>query len=160
MCLILSTRFNGSMYGEKDAVMQRFSVLAIVCSVLAVGFLSGCGDAESGLSFQGQYADEYGTAHEITETTWTAGDSSYQITQFSNETQMIIAQNDSGNEYNPDMWSRFDWAENDDGLWICQTAFNAESGEDALNTAAPDSGDPATSGCGTFKWTKMVSAGE
>ncbi len=146
--------------GKKDAVMQRFSVLTIVCSFLAVGFLSGCGDADSGLAIQGEYVDNYDTAHAITETTWTAGESVYLISQFSNDTQMVIAQNDSANEWNADLWSRFDWTENADGLWVCQTAYDAASEEDAMAVTAADATDPANGGCSSFAWSKLEVAGE
>ena len=139
--------------------MQRFSVLAIVCSFLAVGLLSGCGE-DSGLAIQGEYVDNFDTAHVITESTWTSGESIYQISQFSNDTQMVIAQNDSGNEWNADLWSRFDWTENADGLWVCQTAYDAASGEAGMNTAAADATDPANGGCSSFAWSKLDTAGE
>jgi hypothetical protein len=149
------------MYGEKDAVMQRFSVLAIVCSVLAVGFLSGCGDdTSSDLAILGQYVDNYDTNHEITNEMWTSGESGFMITQFSNESQMLIAQNSSENEWSANLWSRFDWTEDSDGLWICQTAYDAESEEAAMNIAAADATDPANTGCSSFSWTKLVAAGE
>ena len=121
--------------------------------------MSGCGD-EAGLAIQGQYVDVYETSHEITESTWTQGESVFQISQFSNDTKMVIAQNDSGNEYNPNLWSRFDWTENADGLWYCQTAYDAATEEDAMNTAAADPSDPATTGCSSFPWTMLNAAGE
>ena len=139
--------------------MQRFSTWMMVCSLAVAGMVTGCGDSESGLAIMGEYVDQYATSHVITETTWTQGESVYQISQFSNDAQMVIAQNGSENEWNAELWSRFDWTENTDGLWYCQTAYDAASAEDAMNTAAADATDPATSGCNTFAWTKM-DAGE
>jgi len=145
---------------EKDAVMQRFSSFVIVLSFLGAGFLSACGDAGSELAIQGLYVDNYETAHEIDNETWSIGTSSFLITQFSNVTQMVIAQNDSQNEWSAEQWSRFDWTENSDGLWICQTTYDSETEEAAINTAAADTTDPALGGCGTFAWTKLDVSGE
>ena len=140
--------------------MQHFSCLVIVLSFVNLGVLSGCGDVQTGLEIQGQYIDNYETSHEITESTWTMGDSVYLISQFSNDTKMVIAQNDSANEWNAELWSRFDWTENSDGLWYCQSAYDAASEEAAMNTAAADTTDPANGGCNSFEWTKMEVAGE
>lgn len=141
---------------------MRNSSLVLILSVVGALALSACGDsASSDLAIQGQYVDSFGNNHEITQDTWTNGDSTFAITQFSNDTQMVIAQNGSANEYNPDQWSRFDWTENADGLWYCQSAYGADTEEAAMNTAAADATDPATTGCGgTFEWTKMEGAGE
>ena len=73
---------------------------------------------------------------------------------------MLVAQNDSGNEWSADLWSRFDWTENEAGLWYCQTAYGAESEEAAMMTEAPDATDPANSGCGSFSWSKLELAGD
>jgi hypothetical protein len=107
------------------------------------------------LSIQGEYVDNYGTDHMITQSTWVSGSSMFAITYVSNEDQMLVAQNDSGNGYYPDLWSRFDWTENEDGLWYCQTAYGAESEEAAMNTEAADASDPANSGCSGFSWSKL-----
>ena len=105
----------------------------------------------------GKYTDSWGGSHIISNTVWFDGYSLYNITQFDNENDFIIAQNDKKNGYNPEKWSRFDYTEKEGKLYYCQTAFNAESEEAALNTPAADKTDPATTGCGgTNPWTELV----
>lgn len=104
----------------------------------------------------GAYSDQWGTDHTVDSQVWTMGDSIFLITAFSNEDNYAIAQNDSGNLYDPELWSRFDWIENSDGLWYCQTAYNAASEEEALDTPAAEPSEPNNSGCGSFAWTNLT----
>lgn len=140
---------------------MRNSSLVLILSVMGALTLSACGDSASGdLAIQGQYVDNYETNHEITNEMWTIGDSMFMITQFSNEAQMVIAQNSSENEWSADLWSRFDWTENAEGFWICQSTYDSETEEAAMNTAAADATDLESSGCGSFPWTRMEVVGE
>ncbi len=117
-------------------------------------------DTPAGLAIAGSYTDNWGGTHEITDGSWVQGSSTYHITQFDNDAMFAIAHNDSGNEYNPDLFSRFDWATDGSGqLWYCQTAYAAADEAEALATAAADPTDPATTGCGGFSWTQLISAG-
>ena len=110
----------------------------------------------AGLDIAGDYVDSWGSSHTITENMWTTdGSSMFHIAYMSNEEQVVIAQNDDENEYNPSLWSRFDWTENDAGLWYCQTAYAAETQDAAMATEAADATDPETAGCGGFGWTKL-----
>ena len=80
------------------------------------------------------------------------------VTQFDNDANYIVGQNDSVNSYAPDKWSRYDWTVDAEGtLWYCNTAYDAETEEDAL-AASADASDPATSGCGTFPWSSLAAA--
>ena len=84
------------------------------------------------------YGDSWGGEHTITQTSWVSGGASYTISQFDNEAQFIIAQNGDDNEYNPGLWSRFDWAAVNGDLWYCQLLGDAESEDAALATEAAD----------------------
>ncbi|MBO4712171.1 hypothetical protein J5681_09715 [bacterium] len=126
---------------------------------------SGCGDypwtkLNEPTEIMGNYTDDYETSHVITATDWTMessyGKSVYHFSQYDNENDFIIAQNDKDNEYNPELWSRFDYTEKDSALYYCQTAFDAESEEAALAVPAADKTDPATTGCGGYAWTKLT----
>ncbi|MEC8052918.1 MAG: hypothetical protein VX210_19140 [Myxococcota bacterium] len=110
------------------------------------------------LALAGKYVDSWGTEHEISNDVWLQGSSAYHISAYDNETGTIIAQNDASNAYNPDLWSRFDWAYVADKLWYCQTAYAAESEEAALATEAADATNPAEEGCGGFSWTQLNEA--
>ena len=114
------------------------------------------GTAADDLEIAGTWTDSWGGGHTITNELWDQGYASFQITQYDNDAMYVIARNDSANKWNPDQWSRFDWAwDGTGGLWYCQSAYDAASEADALATPAADPADPATGGCGGFSWTGM-----
>ena len=126
---------------------------------------AGCGgfgwtQLVDALAIRGSYGDSWGGAHTISQSSWVSGAASYTISQFDNDAQFIIAQNSEDNEYNPGLWSRFDWASVDGALWYCQTAYDAESEEAALATPAADAANPAETGCGGFSWTQLTTPTE
>jgi hypothetical protein len=113
----------------------------------------------SGLAIAGSYVDNWDGHHMISSVAWTGGGSAYHIAAFDNAERWIVAQNDQRNEFNPCLWSRFDWTEADGVLYYCLSAYNAESQAAALATPAADSSDPATKGCGAlpgFPWTSLM----
>jgi hypothetical protein len=111
------------------------------------------------LDIRGEWDDSWGTHHSISEWSWLMssewGNGEYQVTQYDNLGQWIVAQNSPDDPWNPDLWSRFDWAYDGNQLYYCQTAYNAATEEDALNTPASDSSDLA-GGCGGFSWTELL----
>ena len=109
------------------------------------------------LSIVGVWDDGYGGTYDITSEMITNWGAIFHITQYSNEDLYIIAQNDENNEYNPSLWSRFDWTiDADSNLYLCQTAYDAATEEAALGTEAADATDPANSGCGGFSWSSLT----
>ncbi|MBN2194370.1 MAG: hypothetical protein JW751_16255 [Polyangiaceae bacterium] len=108
----------------------------------------------------GTYMDNYGGDHYVDAYRWVQGtDSStslFVLTQFDNDDDFVVAQNDGENAWNAGLWSRFDWTEHNGNLYFCQTAYAAASEADALATPAADATDPATSGCGSFAWTQLI----
>jgi len=120
------------------------------------------GAAGASLDILGEYADDYGTSHVITNETWAQsssfGDSTFNITRFSNHDEYLIAQNDASNDYNPELWSRFDWVVDGGELWFCQSTYDAPTELDALETARADDTDPSTGGCGEFAWSRLTAA--
>jgi hypothetical protein len=102
----------------------------------------------------GEWVDNWGSAHLVANDAWRSGDSEYAITQYDNDGGYAIAQNDAGNDWNPGMWSRFDWGWLDGELLYCQTAYDAASEADALATPAADISSPR-SGCGGFSWSAL-----
>ncbi|MDP6931977.1 MAG: hypothetical protein QGG40_03635, partial [Myxococcota bacterium] len=103
-------------------------------------------------------------AHSISETEWVVTlasapypSSTYHISQYSNDSGTVIAENDSTNGTNPGSWSRFDWADVDaDTIWVCHTASDGSTEADAESTTAADSADPATGGCSGDAWTELT----
>ena len=116
------------------------------------------------LAIVGEWRDEYETAHEITNESWSmtmGGDiSRFGIVAYDNDDGLIIARNDDGNTYSPGLWSRFHWTSIDDGLWYCQIRFDAPSQAEAEGSAGAVEAEPAVTGCNGFPWTRLLPAGE
>ncbi len=108
----------------------------------------------------GVNVDEWATEHTITDYAWTQtssfGSSIYNITQFDNAGNWVIAQNDASNSLNPSLWSRLDWTWYMDAWYVCQTVYGAATEQSALDTPAADSTDPTTGGCGGFTWSLLT----
>lgn len=111
--------------------------------------------ANSAPTITGTYSDGFYT-QEIAATTWTVGTSIFHLSQVDNTLSFAIAQNDCANAYNPGAWSRFDWTyDAAHSLWYCQTAYAAESAEQALQTPAANTQNLDT-GCSGFPWSKLT----
>ncbi len=109
---------------------------------------------EGGLAIIGEYTDEWGDTHVITDSEWTNSAGTFHIEQWDNDAMFVIAHNDPGNVYNGDLWSRFDWAWSNDDLFYCQSVYDGPTLEDALAGSA-DPTDLAM-GCGGFAWTNLT----
>lgn len=116
----------------------------------------GGADAGAEIALVGEYEDDFGSDHVITASSWTIGTSVFHISAFDNEAGWAVARNDQGNEWSPCLWSRFDWVETDSKLYLCQTAFDAESEEAALEADAPDASKPTQTGCSGFPWSELI----
>ena len=57
------------------------------------------------------------------------------ISQADYDAGWVIAQNDSGNSYNPDLWSKFEWTSNNGEWYYCQSAYAEASEADAIAAA-------------------------
>jgi len=106
------------------------------------------------LEIVGSWVDDWDTSHVITQDDWTMATSVFNITQFDNDADFLVAQNDSDNDYNPDKWSRFDWTEDGGDLYYCQIAYDADDEATAAADTSADSGDLDT-GCGGFSWSRL-----
>ncbi|MEE2750112.1 MAG: hypothetical protein VX519_01675 [Myxococcota bacterium] len=108
------------------------------------------------LALYGDWDDNYGANHIINNQTWETGASVFHLAQYDNEAQFAIAHNDISNEWNADLWSRFDWhVDAQDRSWFCLTAYDAADEETARSTEAADATDPSSAGCGGFSWTEL-----
>lgn len=103
----------------------------------------------------GKYNDNYGGSHIISNTVWFDGYSLYHITQFDNDKDFIIAQNDKKNGYNPEKWSRFDYVIDGEKIHICQIAYDKATEADALAADDADRTD-LEKGCNGSPWTELV----
>jgi len=110
---------------------------------------------QAALEIEGEWTDNWGSAHDISQTVWSTMGSDFFISQYSNVEAFLLAQNDSANEYNPDLWSRFDWFYDSDGeLLYCQSTYDAVD-EDAALAASADRAD-IDAGCGGFAWSVLT----
>jgi hypothetical protein len=107
------------------------------------------------IAIAGDWADSWGGTHAVSNEAWRSGGSTFVIATYDNAAGMAVAQNGVDNEWNPGLWSRFDWTWTDDGaLYYCQTAYDAASQEAAAATPAADATN-LSSGCGGFSWTEL-----
>ncbi len=103
---------------------------------------------------EGTYTDGY-FENRITADTWTIGTSVFHIKQVDNQAKYLVAQNDVANAYNPNLWSRFDWAISNSLLYVCQTTYDAASEQQAIDTPPANAQDFNT-GCGGFPWSTLT----
>lgn len=123
--------------------------------------VGGTTDA-SGLEIAGQWLEEFspgmGITHVIDEERWDQlsefGDALFLIDSYDNAARNVVAQGDPANEFNPELWSRFDWTWDGDALYYCTAVFDAASAADALAAPASDAGDLAA-GCSGFAWSLL-----
>ena len=150
-------------------------VNSLLFLVLLCGSLIACGDTTEGdttdtttdpLEIVGDYTDNFDSSHVITESTYTlrfvgVGDASvFNIEDWNNDLQAMVAQNDEDNEFSPNLYSRFDWVTVAGQLYICQSSFGSASHADADAVERPDDSDPANGGCGgtDFGWSMLTVA--
>lgn len=111
------------------------------------------------IEIAGEYVDNFGGAHLVTNTMWTQGEgetaSTFTFTAVVNADRVAIAQNGASNMFSPGLYSRFDWHVADGLVWYCQTAYAAETEAAAWTTPAADVTDLAA-GCGGFSWSELL----
>ena len=110
----------------------------------------------------GLYVDGFGADHDISNDAWVISfegsePSTFHVAWYDNEIDRLVAQNDAANEFNPSLWSLFEWTFTDGGtsLWYCQTVFDAATQSDAEDAPAADKSDPKGGGCGGFPWSPL-----
>ena len=123
-------------------------------------------DADADLSIGGVWTDGWAN-HSVDNEGWVmdaidgSSTSFFHISQYDNDFGVVIAQNDSANAWNADLWSRFDWTFDGTGaLWYCQSAYDAADETVALDTPAATSDDPAAGGCDGFAWSALTAVTE
>ena len=108
------------------------------------------------LEIIGSYVDDWGYAHDVTQDRWDNEGSVFHITQFDNDADFLVAQNDASNAWNAELWSRFDWTHDGAELYFCQSAYDAADEATAAANTSADRADLAT-GCAGFGWSKLTS---
>jgi len=154
--------------------MRQFN--SILLLVLSCGLFAACGDTaedhehnngtSTPLEIVGEYTDNFDSSHVITATTYTLSfvgvdnASVFNIEDWDNDIQAMVAQNDEDNEFSAGLYSRFDWVTVEGQLYICQSSFDSASHAAADEVDRPDDSDPAKSGCGgtDFGWSQLTLA--
>ena len=109
------------------------------------------------LEIAGEYTDNYGGTQIIGPSIWDQGAfmGKFNISSWNNDSNYLVAQNDSDNEYNADLYSRFDWTIDGTDTYFCQTVYDKETAQDAIDATPADSED-LDAGCGGFSWNKLI----
>ena len=107
------------------------------------------------LEIAGSYVDDWGIQHEVTDATWTMDESVFHVSSYSNDEEFLVAQNDADNQWNPDMWSRFDWTWDGQDLYFCQIVYDAITEQEAAGNTGADRADLAA-GCSGFGWSRLI----
>lgn len=114
--------------------------------------------------FLGIYRDGWGTSHTIRHTGWIqefdGQESLFRILSVNLDQGYLVAENDSGNQYSPGLFSRLDWITFQGRLYFCHTRFDAATAADAESAPAPEKKHPDQSGCQGFAWTLIEPVAE
>jgi len=124
----------------------------------AVAVINEMAKKEFEIEITGKYTDGYAT-HTISNSDWIMGDSVFHFTKYDKENNFMIAYNAGSNQWNPGLWSRFDYTEKDDELYYCQITYDAATAEAAEAVTAADRTDLGA-GCNGFYWSKLTEESE
>jgi hypothetical protein len=146
-------------------VKKTISILLVSAIFVACGDDDGNGsdNGNGGVEIAGRFTSAFST-ETIDDDTWTqdfgSGDTVYAVVEFDNADNVVILQNPSDADFNPDLFSRVVYTQpaSDGSFFYCFVVFDAATADDARNsTATADDTDPATTGCGgTFPWTQLT----
>lgn len=110
------------------------------------------------LNILGTFNDDFGFTHIISNDYWAtlgSGHGGFEIIEVHTQSLYLLAQNSAKNDFNPSLYSRFEWTTPDSGSFsYCQSAYDAAS----LDTSRPGTlADKTnlTSGCAGFPWSLL-----
>ncbi|GEM_PF-630745 len=105
------------------------------------------------------YTDADGVPHNITWDLWESGDTPtdwVNLSYVDNTANFAVGKNDTTNQFDACLWSRYDWTEAGATLYYCLTVTDATTEDAAINATSPDSSDPTKDGCNGFAWTELT----
>lgn len=107
----------------------------------------------------GKFQDDYKIEYQLSENTFLQKPSTrYHIIKWDIENQYFIAQNDSLNAYDENLYSRIDWIKLENMSpfeWgFCLSAYNAPSPDSAEAIQIVDRSNPKT-GCNGYPFSRM-----
>ncbi len=122
--------------------------------VTSDGDVSSSTTGAASIEIAGNWLDDFGGEHQISDTKWidVFGEDMfpYTIDHYDNDADVAIAQDDGDGT-----WSKFEWIQDGEAVWYCQSAFGLKSAQAAMAAPDADSADPATGGCGGFAWSAL-----
>jgi len=109
------------------------------------------------LEIVGNWTDNYGGSHVITNASWDYNTTGYTqqsvIVEYHNASNTLYSQDQSNNLYSRVVWTQI--ANNQ--FYSCTIVYYKATLEEAKNDpATADATDPATGGCGGFSWSLMT----
>ena len=115
-----------------------------------------------GLEIAGEWVETFPDmttqTHTIDAATWTSvsqfGTLTFHVDAYDNALGVLVAQNDAGNDFNAEQFSRFEWVFDGPDLYYCQSVYDAATADDAWGAAGADPGD-LQAGCATFPWSLL-----
>ena len=107
----------------------------------------------------GSFQDDYNINYQITKELWfQKPNARFHIVKWNLKEKHLIAQNDSENPSEPNLYTRFDWIKFEDMPeyeWgFCMSTYNSESIEAAAEIPPPDRVNPKD-GCNGFPFSRM-----
>jgi len=107
----------------------------------------------------GSFQDDYNIEYELTEKVfYQKPGTRFHILKWNLDDQYFIAQNDSLNSYDPNLYSRIDWVEFENMAtyeWgFCLSAYNAATADSAEAVNVVDRSNPKT-GCNGYPFSRM-----
>jgi len=132
----------------------------IIALLVAILLMTGCKDTDSdSIIPNGTYTDNYGGSHTFTDSQWSdAYGSTFAVIKKNEDIiTYVIYQNGASNSYNPSKFSRVDFTEDSSNqLYYCQIAYDKNTADEAEAVTTAVRTSPASSGCGSFAWTKLT----
>lgn len=115
-------------------------------------------DDDAPLNIYGLFDEGFGSGVAVTELGWLTwsefGTSQFDFTRTDLDNGRLVAQNSTGNEYFPDLWSRFEFFGTAQEGYFCQSSYDAASEEDAVAAPAANPLD-LEAGCAGFPWSTI-----
>lgn len=119
--------------------------------VVALALATACSAPE--IEIAGTWTDGFGT-FTVQDDTYTYDGTVIHITTWDNDADWAVGQNDAANEYFPELWTHFDWTVDGGVTYLCQSTFDAESEQAAIDAAPADAADLST-GCSGYPWSTL-----
>jgi len=132
--------------------------LFLIASMLLFTF---CSSSENEIPdyLIGEFQDDYNIEYQLSKNSFTLKPNNvFHIVEWNIDDRYFIAQNDSLNSYDANLYSRIDWMKLDDMKpfkWaFCLSAYKAVSADSARSVQIADRSNPKT-GCNGYPFSRM-----